>query len=194
MGKFVRKTREERMLEIRSSALDLFISKGYTATTMDDIVSSVDMSKGSVYRYYPQKQEILIDLLKDGMMLRNTMIKEYMVNKQFSDEVLSELLAEILYSEKASGKYAKLYIIFLYEKMFDKNLEAVYQSVVNYGMETTDYIDEIDSKKILPITTMMNMLILSKFIMDKEFKHSITKTRMKELFLMMLKGETDEKK
>ena len=38
MGRFIRKTREEREDEILSAAIKVFLEKGYRETTMEDIV------------------------------------------------------------------------------------------------------------------------------------------------------------
>ncbi len=186
MVKFVRKTSEERMLEIRSAALVLFLEKGYSATTMDDIVNSVNLSKGSVYRYYPSKYIILTDLLKDGINLRNIIIEEYLSKRDISIEVCSETLAELFFNEASSGDYAKLYVIFLYEKMFDSNLEDVYNSVKLYGLKTMKHIEMVDMDKINKITTMMNTLILGKFILKGEFDFFVDKDLITNMFNSVL--------
>ncbi len=189
MGKFVRKTKEERMLEIRSSALDIFILKGYKATTMDDIVHSVNMSKGSVYRYYPHKYEILTDLLKDGINIRNDVIFQYVINENVSEEIVATVLSELFFSDEADGKYAKLYVIFLYEKMFDNDLENVYKNIMSFGMSSTDYLDIINLDKLMKIVTIMNTFILGKVVLHKDFNFFINKELIYNIFLTILKGE-----
>ncbi len=189
MSKFVRKSREERSLEIRSAVLDLFIEKGYKATTMEDIVSSVDLSKGSVYKYYPSKRLILIDLLKDGIHVRNKIIYSHMVNTDMEVDELAEALTEIFYNDQSGGRYAKLYVIFLYEKMFDHDLESIYKEVTEYGMNNTKYVDLLEYQKIMQIASIMNALILGKFILKEEFELFIDKELIKRFFIDLLDKE-----
>lgn len=61
-----RKSREERLSEIRKAAKKLFIEKGYQKTTMEDIVRLTALSKGGLYYYYSDKKEIMIDLMKSS--------------------------------------------------------------------------------------------------------------------------------
>lgn len=64
MGKYVRKSREERINEIRLAAMEVFLEKGYYATTLDSIIKATSMTKGGFYNYYHSKDEILADLVR----------------------------------------------------------------------------------------------------------------------------------
>jgi len=50
---------------IRAAARELFVEKGYSATTIDDIADRSGLSKGAVYFYFADKAEILCSLLDD---------------------------------------------------------------------------------------------------------------------------------
>lgn len=54
------KTRE-RLL---AAALEVFASRGYHGTTVDDIVAASDTSKGAFYHYFPSKQGLFLTLLE----------------------------------------------------------------------------------------------------------------------------------
>ena len=53
-----RKTQKKKE-EIVHSALSIIAEKGYHATTMEDIASNLLMTKGSVYYYFENKQDLL---------------------------------------------------------------------------------------------------------------------------------------
>ncbi|MDR7555402.1 MAG: TetR/AcrR family transcriptional regulator [Armatimonadota bacterium] len=57
----------ERLIQ---AALDVFASRGYHGTTVDDIVAASRTSKGAFYHYFPSKQGIFLELLDQlaGMM------------------------------------------------------------------------------------------------------------------------------
>ena len=64
MGNYVRKSRTDRIHEIQLAALQIFLSKGYTQTTTEDIIRSTTLTKGGFYNYYKSKDEILADLVR----------------------------------------------------------------------------------------------------------------------------------
>lgn len=47
----------ERLL---GTALELFGARGYEATTMDDIAAGADVSRATVFNYFPRKEEFLL--------------------------------------------------------------------------------------------------------------------------------------
>jgi AcrR family transcriptional regulator len=55
----------ERRRQLIGSAADLFLHKGYHATTMDDIARCAGMSKKTVYQVFSSKSELFDALLSD---------------------------------------------------------------------------------------------------------------------------------
>ena len=52
-----------RKNQILEAAFKVFIDKGYSKTTMDDIVASSNLSKGALYHYYKSKKELFLSLI-----------------------------------------------------------------------------------------------------------------------------------
>ncbi len=48
-----------RRQEIVAAAIQLFVSKGYAATTINDILGAVGIAKGTFYHHFPSKEEVL---------------------------------------------------------------------------------------------------------------------------------------
>ncbi|MDO5080866.1 TetR/AcrR family transcriptional regulator [Buchananella hordeovulneris] len=55
----VRKTADARREEILDAAQQLFITKGFQASTMEDILRAVGIAKGTLYHHFRSKEEIL---------------------------------------------------------------------------------------------------------------------------------------
>lgn len=56
--------KHHRRERIFSSAMQLFKEQGFQTTTVQDIASAAQVSRGTVFNYYPYKEAILIDYLR----------------------------------------------------------------------------------------------------------------------------------
>lgn len=54
---------EERKHQILNAAEDVFTSKGFAATRMDDIADQTGLSKGTLYLYFKSKDDLIIAIL-----------------------------------------------------------------------------------------------------------------------------------
>lgn len=52
---------------VREAALELFGEKGYDGASMNELAERVGIAKPSVYNYYRSKEELLLDLVEEGM-------------------------------------------------------------------------------------------------------------------------------
>jgi AcrR family transcriptional regulator len=53
------KTAEERQAEILDAAERLFLERGYEATTVNDLLAAVGLSKGAFYHHFTSKDDVL---------------------------------------------------------------------------------------------------------------------------------------
>ena len=108
-----RLSKEKRREQIKEVALKLFIENGYSKTTMDEIVQEVGISKGGMYHHFSNKEEIFLELLKDGRQYRKSIVLDYMKDGKLDrkEKIIDILLDKIL--DKNPYKY--LYTIFLIE-------------------------------------------------------------------------------
>ena len=64
MSRIVKKP-EQRRREILEAARKLFKSKGYENTTVQDVMKSLDIAKGTIYHYFRSKEDILEAVVRD---------------------------------------------------------------------------------------------------------------------------------
>ena len=62
-----RRRSEARPGEIVQAALDLFVEKGFAATRMDEIAKRAGVTKGTVYLYFPSKEELFHAVVEEMM-------------------------------------------------------------------------------------------------------------------------------
>ena len=64
--------RENRRDEILKAAQELFLRKGYSNTSLDDIARAVGIKREGLYYYFPNRPQILIEIIKPlGLQLRD---------------------------------------------------------------------------------------------------------------------------
>lgn len=62
MPKLSEDKKRERKKKILDAALNEFSEKGYSATSVDDIINRANISKGLIYTYFKSKEEIFLQL------------------------------------------------------------------------------------------------------------------------------------
>jgi AcrR family transcriptional regulator len=62
-----RRRSEARPGEIVEAALDLFVEKGFAAAKMDDIARLAGVTKGTVYLYFPSKEDLFRAVVEEMM-------------------------------------------------------------------------------------------------------------------------------
>jgi AcrR family transcriptional regulator len=67
---------------ILEAAAQTFAAKGYHETRMDDIVSQSNTSKGSIYFYFPSKQDIFFGLIETFTGLLESRLNEALVTEE----------------------------------------------------------------------------------------------------------------
>lgn len=50
------------------AALDLFVEKGYAATRLDDVAKRAGVSKGTLYLYFPNKEELFKAVVRQALV------------------------------------------------------------------------------------------------------------------------------
>src|SRR6516225_4331522 len=53
-----RRRKEARPAEILAAALECFRERGFTATRLDDVAARAGVTKGTIYLYYPSKEDL----------------------------------------------------------------------------------------------------------------------------------------
>lgn len=114
MGIYQRRSREERVREIQLGALEVFLSKGFRNTTMEDIINNTSLSKGGFYHYYSNKEDILIDLIRSKNY--NYLRTKLVIKKETTLEEACQQLARV-FSERtaATSTESKLHLMMAME-------------------------------------------------------------------------------
>src|SRR5690554_1687543 len=78
MGVYERQQKEKLIVQ---SAIKLFSSRGYHATKMDDVAKQAKMSKGLIYFYFKNKEDLYMAVTTKAFEQLNAVFKETMKTK-----------------------------------------------------------------------------------------------------------------
>lgn len=111
--------------KITEQSIRLFEKKGFTETSIQDIVDSIGVTKGTFYYYFSSKEELLMDIhlgyISGLLVQQEQILKDHSKNCK---EKLYEIVRMLLTSIKTQGHAAK---IFLRER---KNLSPERQALI----------------------------------------------------------------
>ena len=54
--------------EITAAALELFVERGYAGTRLDDVAAQAGISKGTLYLYFENKEELFKAVVREGLV------------------------------------------------------------------------------------------------------------------------------
>jgi AcrR family transcriptional regulator len=60
--------KQARPAELLAAALDLFVERGYAATRLEDVAKRAGVSKGTVYLYFPGKEDLFKAVVREGLV------------------------------------------------------------------------------------------------------------------------------
>jgi AcrR family transcriptional regulator len=60
--------KDARPQELLAAALDLFVERGYAATRLDDVAAQAGVSKGTLYLYFTNKEELFKAVVRENVL------------------------------------------------------------------------------------------------------------------------------
>ncbi|MEF9995839.1 MAG: TetR/AcrR family transcriptional regulator [Burkholderiaceae bacterium] len=68
--------KEARPAELLAAALDLFVEKGFAGTRLDDVATRAGVSKGTLYLYFANKEELFKEVVRQNIVARITQARD----------------------------------------------------------------------------------------------------------------------
>ncbi len=85
--------KDARPKELLASALDIFVERGYAATRLDDVAALAGVSKGTLYLYFENKEELFKAVVRENLVSALTEAEDYADQYDGSS---TELLREVI--------------------------------------------------------------------------------------------------
>lgn len=153
--------RDERKKIILDAAKDVFISKGFNATTIQDIINQSGISRGGVYTYFQNTEDIFLELLRRRDLEDVWDLEEVYENGRTNWEALlyilnsiqdaiengSDLLVPAIYEYYfTTGRITNKHLPFL-ENRFEQAREG-FSAIIHKGVEENEFSPIVPIKDI----------------------------------------------
>lgn len=126
--------RVSRITQIKDVALELFAEHGYAHTSISRIAKSAGISKGLLYNYFDSKEDLLKQIMEDGMQ---EMLNFFDPNHDgvLTREEFIFFLNEVFDLMKRKQLFYKLYFSLVMQpsvmKLFEERLKAIITPLLN---------------------------------------------------------------
>lgn len=84
--------KKSRRAELLAAAGLVFGSKGYSVATVDDVAMEASVSKGTMYNYFPSKESLFHELLRETYLQDTAEIDTFLAEERPAMEKLTEFL------------------------------------------------------------------------------------------------------
>lgn len=145
--KRIAKTRKK----LKEAALDVFSEKGVEATTVEDITDKADLGKGTLYRHFADKDEVVLTLIEDAIEHLIERLRSYPDESETLEDVLGHFLnAHYDFFAENSEEFILLFQGRLFLKLQSDTSEDLEEPYLRYIGEIEGHVSQYVSPKIDP--------------------------------------------
>ena len=119
--------KEARPGELLEAALDLFVEKGFAATRSEEVAARAGVSKGTLFLYFPSKEELLKAVISENLVGRFSQWNEQFEAFEGSTPDMLRYCMRIWWESVGSTKVAGITKLMLSEGRNFPDLAAFYQ-------------------------------------------------------------------
>jgi AcrR family transcriptional regulator len=114
--------REERKDQIKQVALELIAQEGFSNVTISKIASKAKISKGLIYNYFESKEELIIEIMMNGI---KEFAQAFDPNKDgvLTDDELHFLIDETCKILESNMKFWRLYFMIMFQPEVHKLIQ-----------------------------------------------------------------------
>jgi AcrR family transcriptional regulator len=186
---------EDKKNNIINSAIHVFAQKGYKKAATDDIIKFAGISKGSLFVYFKNKENLFLYVYNFAL---ETIIKELLHENTAEERDVLERLKKFFLAElELVGKYPDMFefvkmvntedIPILSERISERNLEKVNQS---YEMIFKN-IDETRFKDDIKIEDALNIIRWTLNGLSDRYRSSCKQIPLSQLDFDLTKDEVN---
>jgi len=147
--------REKKKIETRNNIFEiagrLFKEKGYDNTTVDEITKEAGIGKGTFFNYFPTKEALLQDFIKQKEDLVFDLVKDQLTRNISTKEKIKNILVLVAKSNEKDRALTKLFVFehlkhYGNEERRSTSLNHLIQVIFEQGVKTEEFKISLDYK------------------------------------------------
>ncbi|TCW46167.1 TetR family transcriptional regulator [Bacillus thuringiensis] len=132
---------EERRKEILETAERLFITKGYTKTTVNDILKEIGIAKGTFYHYFKSKEEVMDEIIM--RIIKDDVAKSKAIVSNPNIPVLEKLFRVLMAQSPESGDVKdKMIEQFHQPNNAEMHQKSIVQSIIHLSPVLAEILEQ----------------------------------------------------
>lgn len=132
---------EERRKEILETAERLFLTKGYTKTTVNDILKEIGIAKGTFYHYFKSKEEVMDEIIM--RIIKEDVAKAKVIVSNPNIPVLEKLFRVLMEQSPKSGDIKdKMIEQFHQPNNAEMHQKSLVQSIIHLSPLLTEILEQ----------------------------------------------------
>lgn len=153
--------KELTRLHIIEEAIKLFREQGFDGTTMEQVASQADVSKATLYKYFPVKEAIVAGYWKFSVSQKNDLIPQLLASIPDTKGRLLAVFLSAADTFKSEPEFARIQFKYQFQKMGEQPLnremrsgfEAFLEELLKRGQNQGDIREDI------PVSDMASHLL-----------------------------------
>lgn len=138
--------------KLKEAALDVFSVKSVDAATVEEITEKADLGKGTLYRHFEDKEQIVVTLVEEAVEHLIEIFRLYSSEPETLEEMLEHLLnAHYQFSVESKEEFMLLFQGKLLLKLGSETLDELEEPYLRYLEEIEKMVSRYLSPRIDPI-------------------------------------------
>ena len=193
------KNKREQILDIAERSV---LSKGFDATSIEEIVVEANITKGGFFYHFRDKNALAIALLKRAVSVEHAVNREILARaRSLTDDPLQivliglKLLAEYLENDERPDQGSLLATIVYQERLFNREVIDVTRELLNENdamrlsmlQDIADKYELSDDIQLEDLARLFNAVMEGSMVQEKAFGDKTSRARNALLYRSYLK-------
>ncbi|WP_380025401.1 TetR/AcrR family transcriptional regulator [Effusibacillus consociatus] len=191
---------EQTIKKLKKAAYELFIEKGFSHTSIDDIVKKAGFTKGAFYIHFKSKEEIFTMIMNERMLIQQTdlrTIEPNSIEQHFDIRKIIEQKVEYMLKATESEHWTPMFLEFVANchrlPQEQNNPTLLYEE---WRKEVEKHLLNLKQKglidPVLPLDLLATTIIaiFDGFNIQSHIDHSINPKRQLDVILFLIGSRT----
>jgi AcrR family transcriptional regulator len=178
--------KEEKRKNIISKAIELFKQQGFDRTTMEQIAEEADISKGTLYKYFPIKEAIIDEYIQESFKKKYPERLQKLQELENTQSRIVMFINELIEEVQAQNEIHEKHIIYTIQKITSlkrdeqaKNgFELLAAEIIRLGQKSGEIRNDVPLNILVGLIEFIFIQVVQQFYMNPENFNSLEVTNL----------------